>query len=166
MVWRRVCWRSGASRVPTNSDKRCPNRARSACGEKSFIRAAANSRAKGKPSRCTQTSAMGLALSVVIWKAGMTAWTRCRKSATAAYCASASHVGREVRSGSARGGTRNSCSPRRCSTLRLVTRILRAGHAASRSLSNGAASMICSKLSSSSSKDLWCRNVFNSSICD
>ena len=88
------------------------------------MRAAASSMASGSPSRRTQISAMVRVLAGVTWKSGLAACVQYRKRATAAYCERLSLPGRWVRSGSASGGTGNSCSPRMCSTARLVTRTL------------------------------------------
>ena len=95
-----------------------------------LIRAAASSIASGNPSRRTQISAMAGALALVTWNSGLTAWARWMKSATASYCDSATRSGKCLGSGTARGGTANSCSPRTCSTARLVTITLSIGQAA------------------------------------
>ena len=73
------------------------------------------------------------------------------KRATASYWASVTRSGRCLGSGSESGGTANSRSAWRCSSTWLVTSKLSRGHAASRSLSGTAASLTCSKLSSSTS---------------
>ena len=57
-------------------------------------------------------------------------------------------------------GDGNSCSPRTCSTARLVTITLRCGQAASRSATCAAALATCSKLSSSSNRCLSRRYCF------
>src|SRR5205823_4223254 len=72
------------------------------------------------------------------------------KSLAASYCESATRSGKCWRSGTANGGTANSCSPRKCSTSRLVTIILSFGQAVSRSATCTAAFTTCSKLSNSS----------------
>jgi hypothetical protein len=127
-------------------------RASKAIGEKSLIRAAANSIANGKPSKQWQISPTAGADSLVKVKSSFAALARSMKSRTAAQRESSAvdsvsdcncHS-----SGSARGGNGNSCSPRTRRSSRLVTRILRLGAAASRSATKGAAPRICSKLSS------------------
>ena len=83
------------------------------------------------------------------------------KSATASYCDNATRSGKRLGSGTARGGTLNSCSPRICNVIRLVTITLRRVQAARRSATCTAASITCSKLSSSSKSCLSCRDVFS-----
>ena len=85
------------------------------------------------------------------------------KSATASYCDSDAISGRCAGSGSASGGTGNSCSPERWSGVRLVTSSFSCGAAASSSASAGAASTSCSKLSRTSSSRLSARNSFRRS---
>ena len=66
MVLRSVCWRAGISCAPLiKSVKRWPSRASSASGGSTLLRAAANSIAKGSPSRRTQISATAGALALV-----------------------------------------------------------------------------------------------------
>ena len=77
MVLRRVCCRAGTSLAPpVNMASRRLRRASKACGDSSFIRAAASSIANGSPSRRTQVSATALALEVVNWNSGSTACAR------------------------------------------------------------------------------------------
>ena len=74
-------------------------------------RAAANSRASGRPSRRTQMAATAAAFVGVSAKSGVTACARASKRATASFCASTAGMGNVVRLGSASGGTGTSCSP-------------------------------------------------------
>ncbi len=71
---------------PVRRSKRCSSRARSACGESSFARAAASSIASGRPSSLTQISAIAGAFALVTAKSAFTARARSTKSATASYC--------------------------------------------------------------------------------
>jgi hypothetical protein len=74
MALRMVRCRAGRSRPPpVNSGSRCCNRARSAGGGRILTRAAANSIASGKPSRCRQMAATASAVSAVSAKSGCTA---------------------------------------------------------------------------------------------
>src|SRR6266567_2158819 len=119
------------------------------------MRAAASSMASGNPSRRTQISAMVRVLAGVNCKSGLAVCAHSRKSATAAYCARASPSGRWVRSGSASGGTGNSCSPRRCRTARLVTRILSPGQLVSSHLQTHARFADATGACEGDQADLW-----------
>src|SRR6266571_233534 len=167
MVARSVRWRSGRSRAPpVNIWNRRSNLASNACGDRSLMRAAASSRARGNPSRRTQISATAGALVFVTWKSGLTACARSIKSATDSYCESATRSGRRLVSGSASAGTGNSRSARTCSPSRLVTRTFSRGQTASRSATCMAALTTCSKLSSSSSVFFSWRELFKCSSGD
>src|SRR2546430_6449846 len=113
-------------------------------------RAAASSSARGRPSSRAQISAIARALSGVSAKSERVAVARSTKSATDGHVESETGSAASRMSGSASGGTANSCSPDRLSTTRLVAITFRVGHAASRDAMSPAASMTCSKLSSSS----------------
>ena len=80
-------------------------------------------------------------------------------SCTASYWVSCSSVGGGWRRGSVSGATETSCSPRMWRATRLVTRILTPGQAAISSGSSAAASVRCSKLSSSRSARLLASSV-------
>src|SRR6266700_2509835 len=125
MVLRRVCCREGLSRsLLVRTARRFPSRARSACGGSSLTRAAASSMASGNPSRWAQISATTRAFALVTLKSGLTACAREMKRATASYCDNATRSGKCLGSGTANGGTTNSCSPRTCKMNRLVASTL------------------------------------------
>ncbi len=112
MARRSVCWRSGRSRAPpVNNRSRLSKRPRIAAGVRTFTRAAASSMASGRPSRRAQISTTAAALSSPKTKPGFTARARWINSATAGYSESSSTGPRFLGSGSASGGTCNSCSP-------------------------------------------------------
>ena len=164
MVLRKVCCRAGTSRAPlVKTVKRGVSRARSACGGSSLTRAAANSIAKGNPSRCRQISATTLAFALLSWNSGLAARARWMKRASASYCASSTTSGRCLGSGRESGGTANSCSACTCSTMRLVTSTLSCRQAASSSATWRAAPTTCSKLSSSSKSRFSPKKAFSRS---
>ena len=79
MVWRRVCWRAGASRGPPVSKgrRRC-RRASRAGGGSRRVRAAASSMARGSPSRRRQMCATSTAFPALRANPGSTARARSR----------------------------------------------------------------------------------------
>ena len=152
----RPSWRSRRSRIWS--------------GERSLTRAAASSMASGMPWSRAQMPATAGAFSLVTWKSGRTATARAMKSRTASYCSSVTGSGwrrpagrfssstrerRLVSGGAGRPGTTYSCSPEIRRTARLVTTRRTPGQARSRSPMSPAASMTCSKLSSTRSIRRW-----------
>ena len=126
IVARSVFWRASASRPPSNRSSRCERRSRICRGESTFVRAAASSIASGRSSRRLQSASTGSS-------AGSP--EREQKRSTASACA--------------RGGTAYSTSPRTRSSSRLVVSSLRFAHDSTSVASSGAASITCSRLSSS-----------------
>ena len=154
-VFCRVRCRSGRSRgPPVRTPIGLPSRASSAWGGSSLTRAAASSMASGKPSSRRQISATAPTFWPVSLNLGATAWARSVNSRTEAYCPAVPASRAAPAGGTGSGGTGNSCSPLSLSMVRLVTRIFRPGAVASSSASSGAASVTCSKLSSTSSSRL------------
>ena len=98
-------------------------------GDSTVVRAAASSRARGRLSNRSHSSAIVASADIV---------ARAQNSWTA--------------SGALSGGTGYSASPAMRSRSRLVTITCRLGHASSRATTSGAASTICSKLSRTSSR--------------
>ncbi len=88
-------------------------------------RAAASSRARGKPSRRRQIAAIAVTLARVMWNDGVEAWARSTKSWTALDRLISSRSGRGVSSGTVSGPTGYSRSPRRRNGARLVTSTVR-----------------------------------------
>ena len=107
--------------------------------------------ASGRPSTRSQMPAIAGAFSFVAWKSGLTATARSMKSRTASNCDSAASPGRALRSGSASGGTGNSCSPETRNAMRLLTSTRSPALPSRSSVAIVAASSTCSKLSSTSS---------------
>ena len=119
-------------------------------GGSNLTRAAASSSASGKPSTLAQICAIQDAFAEVKAKSEMIACARSTKSWIAPYCESFSVSISIPTSGTSRGGTRNSYSPYKCNTTRLVTSTLSPGAAANISSTTILASPTCSKLSSTS----------------
>ncbi len=119
-----------------------------ASGESAASLAAANSRARGSPSRRTQMPATTAAFAAVSVNPGSASCALSTKNCTASHSScpvvSTGH-------GRPKGGTSTSHSPRRCSLSRLVARTFTRGQAVSISAISGAASSTCSKLSRRSS---------------
>ena len=152
MAARSVCCLCGRSRAPpVNSCNRLARRVSMEEGERTLTRAAASSMASGRPSNRAQISVTADAFSRVSSKSGLAATARCRNSSTAGYWDRTSTESVDRGTGSASGGTGNSCSPYTCSAARLVTRILRLGPITSSSATVGAACTRCSKLSNRNS---------------
>ena len=116
------------------------------------MRAAASSIASGNPSSRRQMAATAAALAAVRAKSGRAACARATNSCTAGAAPTASTVVAISASGSASGGTGNSCSPEMRNTARLVARTLRLGQATRRSAMSGVASSTCSRLSRTRSR--------------
>jgi hypothetical protein len=91
------------------------------------------------------------AFSPVILKAGDTARARSTNRRPEGEPATSSTVGERVETGSSRGGTGHSCSPRIRSGARLVTKTTRAGHDSISSATSDDAPSKCSRLSSTKS---------------
>ena len=163
-VLRSVRCRSGRSRAPpVSSPILSSSRASRACGGSSLTLAAASSMASGSPSSRRQISAIAPAFPLVSSKPADAACARCTNRRTEAHrCTSASPpapIG-----GTGRGGTGNSCSPLSRNTIRLVTSATTPGAAPSSSATSGAASITCSKLSSTSTSRRARRYDFRSVI--
>ena len=127
-----VCWRAGASRAPPRSScNRSAICASSASGERTVIRAAASSIARGSPSRWRHSAATVSALASSSRNAGRTARARSAKSRTAAFSATAASE-ETSGGGTGRGSTGSWCSSRSLSAARLVARTCTAGQAARR----------------------------------
>ena len=118
------------------------------------MRAAASSIASGRPSRPMQISATAGALAAVSANSGSTAWARATNSATAGLAASDSRAPSAFGSGSSNGGIGTSCSPPIRSGLRLDTSTFSRLAIPRIAATAGAASVTCSKLSSTSSRCL------------
>ncbi len=150
MVARRVRWRSGRSRSPEVSRSRAwSRRCSSFAGSRMRTRAAANSRARGKPSRRRQMELTASALLPDNWKSGLTRLARCTNSVTDGHACRASRDSSPA-SGSARGGRGYSNSAPTFSGARLVDTTCRPGQRDTRSASPPAASSTCSRLSRTS----------------
>ena len=91
-----------------------------------------------------------LALSLVNSKSSAAACALSANSRTEAYCCALAVAPSVPASGTGSVRTGNSCSPLTRSTIRLVTSATTPGAAPSRVVTSGAASVTCSKLSSSS----------------
>ncbi len=131
--------------------RRLPTRAARAAGERTFVRAAASSIARGRPSSRRQISVTASAFSGVRTKSGRTALARSTNRAPTSLARIASGVGvgpSGQSDGISRGGIGNSNSPLRWSGARLVTRAFRPGQAEIRRAISPAAASTCSKLSS------------------
>jgi len=124
-------------------------------GPRNLVWAAASSRASGSPSSLQQIAATAAALARVSSKAGEASVARSTKSFAAGVWVNSPASGIRVGSGTARGETEYSCSPRTLNGARLVTRTQRLGQEPRRSTTSGAASETCSKLSSTR------RNLFS-----
>jgi hypothetical protein len=90
-------------------------------------------------------------LASVRTKSSRAARARSTNRRTASEAIDASTPGADAFVASANGGTATTCSPERCSTSRLVARMVRPGLVVNRSGINGPASRRCSKLSRISS---------------
>ncbi len=160
MASRIVCRRAGTSRgPPVKSSSRCSSPASSAVGGSIRLRAAASSMASGSPSSRWQICATAAASSSVSVKSSRAARARATNRRTAGVSISTEREGSRARSGSASDGTTRLCSPLRCSTARLVVSIASCGQMASNSVTSGAASSTCSKLSKISRERLSRRNA-------
>ncbi len=122
----------------------------------SLIRAAASSSASGRPSSRTQISAMIGAVSSVTMKSGLTMQARSTNRAAAAELASIAMrsplCAQHERVGQHQRADHKFLFAADTQGMRLVTRMTSRGHAASSSLTAGAAPRICSKLSRYSSR--------------
>ena len=97
MAARRVCWRGDKADEPLESSSRragsaVVNRSKRAGGGSRRIRAAANSIARGKPSRRRQIAATTGASCSVKVKPGTATAARWQKSCTATFCAAIARV--------------------------------------------------------------------------
>ena len=151
MVARSVRWRAGKSRLPlTSRPSELSNRARISVAGSSFARAAASSIAERQPVQAIHDSRDRLAFWSFTVKPGTEAAARSANSRTDSHPATAAAVVPGPPSGTASGGTGNSCSPDTCSGERLVTRTRRRPVASSSSETNPPAASTCSKLSRTS----------------
>ena len=151
MVLRRVCCRSGRSRLPqTSKPSEWSRRSSTACGVRSFVLAAASSMASGSPSSRRAMPAMAAASAPSAANPGVMARARVRKSAVDSHASSAAFDISASRSGTGIGGTGSTCSPVRRNGARLVTTMRVLPVAASSSATTAAPLRICSKLSSTS----------------
>ncbi len=117
-------------------------------GLRDRIRAAASSRASGRPSSCRQMSTMVPRLSPSRLKSGRTARARSANRATAGVVRS----GRADGGGTGSGATGRTCSPATPSLVRLVARTTRRGQPRSSDSTKGRMpSRRCSQLSRTSS---------------
>ena len=115
------------------------------------MRAAASSRARGTPSSVAQMRTTASTFSSVTSNSGDAARARSRNSRTAGDSSAVSTRTAGEGSGSASGCTSKTRSPRSLSSARLVTRKVVFGSSVNSCARRGAASRICSKLSSTSS---------------
>ena len=147
--------RAGASRaLVVSTAMRSRSRSASSAGVKSFARAAASSRARGRPSSRWQISVTACALAAVTAKVGCTQRTRATSIATAGTATRRSRSATSSEWGTASGPTGNSRSAARCSRSRLVTSSRTPGQARSGSVRSRPAASTCSQLSTTSSTSL------------
>ncbi len=160
-VWCRA-GRSGELASRTSSG-RASRRSRSAgCSRR--MRPAASSSARGNPSSRRAISAIASTFAGSSRKLGCTRWMRSTSSCTAGDVPTASIDVCSTGSGTASGSRGNSCSQRSRSGCRLVTTSCTASVAVRICASSPAASMRCSKLSTTSSTGWSCSTVVIASI--